>query len=782
MLRQKLTAILYAITLFALSLSPGYSQTSGTQPSIRATGTVHDSQGLGVKATIRIKDPNGSESTAGTTVEGQFTLDHLNPGRYDLFVEAVGFAAVHRTVELKAALESLDVFVSPQSISTEISVVATENKATASRMDVPDTEIPAQVSTISSETLQQQGVNDLVTALRNASGVTAQKIYGVYEYYTIRGFSSFDSQLNVVLSDGMRLEGNRINTQLNSVERVEVLKGPSSILYGSGALGGSINVIHKKPEATPTFDLMYRGGSFGTNQVAGGAAGRFFNIDRLLYRVDAGFENSDGWRGAGARRVNVSSNLTFLLGNRGDLSVSEQYNHDRFKTDAGIPAAITDIPNYPLSTRFDTPQDFELGTDGLTQVRLNLNLSEHWVARNNFAYRNFDDQYYTAETLTYLPESSQVARTFLYFKHHRRPKQNLADVLGHLHLVGTEHTLILGHEYEDYYNYTDRSAASSVAVPPINIFTLNETYVPVGAFPISRRDYFAITINAFFWQDQIALGKHWRINAAGRFDGYRRSSHNDPWANRQVVTRTPDTNMSQNAYTYRAGLLYMPTNSQELYFTAANAFNPVTSVSTDGRQLVPETGQSYEIGHRWRIANDSVSLSTALYKITRQNVAIGLAGGIFDQAGQVSSRGVDFDAIANLEHGIRINGNYGYSSPRFDNYSTSNGSVILTGKRPDFTQRHAVNLWLTKQWIYTISSSLGMRYQSASFIDNANTFRLGGFTTFQGALSYTRKSYNFSLNAENLFDRRRYFPAGLYQNQVYPGAPISVYATIRFRR
>ncbi|WP_213804693.1 TonB-dependent receptor [Granulicella sp. dw_53] len=804
MLRQKLTAISFSSkqspSLFELLLIiglrrtgliaslcvvlsfPCYLSAQAQQPSTRAFGTVRDSQGMGISASVRLKGQHGPERQVTTSDDGHFAIESLDIGKYDLFIDAKGFASVKRSIDIALASEQLDIRMSPQGMSTEISVFTSESKATASRMDVPDNEIPAQVSTISSQTLREQGINDLVGALRNASGVTAQKIYGVYEYYTIRGFSSFDSQLNVVLSDGMRLEGNRLNTQLNSVDRVEVLKGPSSILYGSGALGGSINIIHKKPQATPTMDLMYRGGSFGTHQVAGGAAGQFFNQDKLLYRVDSSFENSDGWRGAGARRINASPNLTLLLGNCGQVAVSEQYNHDHFKTDAGIPAAILSIPGYNLSTRFDTPQDFELGTDGLTEVRLNVNLSERWEARNNFAYRNFDDQYYTAETLTYLPATNEVARTFLYFKHHRRPKQNLADVLGHFRLAGTEHALVTGYEYEDYYNYTDRSAASSVAAPNINIFSLQENYTPVSAFPISRRDYFAIKTNALFWQDQIALGNRWRINAGGRLDGYRRSSHNDPWNNGRATSRTPDSKIAQNAYTYRAGILYSLTKAQDGYFTAASAFNPVTSISADGKQLIPETGQSYEVGYRWHSTDGRINLSTALYKITRQNVAIGLTGGLFDQAGQVSSRGVDFDATVNPGHAVRINANYGYSLPRFDNYLTSNGAVNLTGKRPDFTQRHAVNLWITKTWRYSVSSSLGMRYLSASFIDNANTFRLGGFTTFQGALSYRHKAYDVSLNAENLLNRHRYFPAGLYQNQVYPGAPISVYATVRFRR
>jgi len=99
---------------------------------------------------------------------------------------------------------------------------------------------------------------------------------------------------DVLLVDGMRLQGNRINSQLNNVEQIDVLKGPSSILYGGQALSGAVNVIRKKPEATPAYDLFYRVGRFNTHQVGGGATGQVFGLDRLLYRADVSYENTDG--------------------------------------------------------------------------------------------------------------------------------------------------------------------------------------------------------------------------------------------------------------------------------------------------------------------------------------------------------------------------------------------------------------------------------------------------------------------------------------------------------
>jgi outer membrane receptor protein involved in Fe transport len=134
----------------------------------------------------------------------------LNAGWYELTFERKGFATFTQAVQLSGndlRLVDATLTVAGTSIAVDVSDVA--GKATASRMDIPNIDLPVQISTISQQVLEQQGVNDLVTALRNASGVSAERFYGAYEYYTIRGFMSSDTPYDLLLVDGMRLEGNR---------------------------------------------------------------------------------------------------------------------------------------------------------------------------------------------------------------------------------------------------------------------------------------------------------------------------------------------------------------------------------------------------------------------------------------------------------------------------------------------------------------------------------------------------------------------------------------------
>ncbi|WP_031496764.1 TonB-dependent receptor [Bryobacter aggregatus] len=740
------------------------------------SGIIRDAHGVVAGAKLSLAGPQTVPSTR-TNAAGAYRFDSLQPGKYHLSVTHNGFEPLERELVLSTVSIETDLTLQPRAIATTMEVTDLAGKATASRMEIPDRDLPVQVSSIPRDTIESQGLNDLSTALQNASGVSSRVQYGVYEAYTVRGFSGS----SVLMVDGMRMEGNRPNTQLNNVEQVEVLKGPSSVLYGGSALAGAINIVRKKPQAIPAYDLSYRVGRFGLNQVGASATGAILGRTRLLYRLDTMFENSDGWRGAGAKRFNVSPTFTWLLHDRARLTFFQGYTQDRFKLDAGIPNGLYNVPGFDLSSRFNTKQDFEAAREWQNQIFFNGNINSKWEVRNSFFYNRKGDQYYHAESLSYQPALNQVNRTALYFYHHRRPLQNQSDVLGNFQFLGLKHYVLAGYEYQDFYNFTDRSAGRSIALPPVLLPSFSDAYVPVPDFPTTSVDFSSALSRATYWQDQISIGKRLKVNVGGRFTDYNRSAFTNTYTS-TGITRGIDSKRHATAYTYRAGLVYSLTEGQQVYFSSNSSFTPVTTIPADGRELLPELGRSFEVGHRWQAFGGRFKANTALYKMVRQNVTVALGAGLYNQAGQQSSKGIDFDATGDLGRGIRLVANYGYTLPRYDEYFTSNGTVDLSGRRPNYTTRHVGNVWLTKQWgsFYT---SLGARYMGPVFLNDTNTARLGGWTRLGGAVGYRRKFYDWSLNAENLFNRQRYIVSTLGSNgaQLFPGSPINIFTTIRLR-
>lgn len=741
------------------------------------SGTVSDAAGASIPgATVALTSAAAAgRRTATTDATGRYSFSGVAAGSYQLAFERAGFETVTRSGNLAADTE-VNVQMPVAGLITSINVTDVAGKATATRLDVPDRDVPAQVSSIPAQLLQHQAVNSMVEALKNASGVQAQRWYGVYEYYTIRGFH----QADVMLVDGMRLEGNRFNTQLNNVQSIEVLKGPSSVIYGQGAVGGAINIVRKKPQATRAYDIMYKGGRFNTHQVAGGATGPLAG-NRLLYRLDASYDHSDGWRSAGADRFNASPSLTWLMGERARLTVHQAFNRDRFNGDGGVPVETTLVPDYDPSVRFSLPQDEALIGDSQTHLLLNANLSSAWEFRQALFFRKTSDRYFVTEYVYFL-SSTSVGREALDFHHHRSPIQNQAELVGRFNFLGLHHTLLGGYEYRDHYYRTDVTAGDDPdctcgywynTIAPIDIRTLQETTPRLDLDTIYRKTYNSFLTHAAYWQDQIEVLPNLKINIGGRYDDFQYRRH-------RIFVDNPDRRVGiqardQTAYTYRAGIIYAPRIDHQIYFSSASSFNPPLDIPPSGAELKPRMATLYEVGHRWHGFNDRVQTSLAFYHIEENNKTFRESVVGVVQAGSQVAKGADLDVNVDLGWGLRLFANYGYSSPKFRDFEP------FTGKVPRYVQKHATNAWLRKDWESGVFVSAGMRYLGPQFANNSNTIRLGGFTVFSGAAGYRQRNWEWALNADNLSDRARYFTGSDFAGVVYPGPPLAAYATVRLR-
>jgi iron complex outermembrane receptor protein len=227
--------------------------------------------------------------------------------------------------------------------------------------------------------------------------------------------------------------------------------------------------------------------------------------------------------------------------------------------------------------------------------------------------------------------------------------------------------------------------------------------------------------------------------------------------------------------------VFAPVADHQLYVNSSSSFTPVTLVPPDGSELKPQHGRGYEAGYRWQGLNGRVQTSLAVYRIEQNNLTFSQNLVSVVQAGKQTSKGLDLDINADLGSRTRLIVNYGYTEPKFEEFFDPDAEADFSGNLPRFIQKQAVNVWLNKNWTAGINASIGMRYMGPMFTNNANTVELGGWTTFAGAVGYRRGIWEWSLNAENLFNRKRYFTGSDYSNQVYPGAPINVFSSIRFR-
>ena len=741
------------------------------------SGTVRDSSGVVPGATVTLASAGTQVASTITDQSGNYRFTELRAGSFELSVSLRGYETVTRNVVLGSDTPAVDVMLAVGRVTTSVSVTATAGKATATRLPVPDTDVPAQVSTIPQELILQQGLNTVGDALRNASGVQAIRWYGVYEQYTIRGFFDADRDgFNAVMIDGMRRNGNRSATQANNVDAIEVLKGPSSILYGRGALGGSINIIRKKPQAVRSGDVFYRGGRFNTHQFALGTTGPVGDRDNLMYRADLSLETSDGWRDAGANRLNVAPSLTWLINPRARLTLHQVFVRDRFDGDGGVPLNIIDLPDFQRDANFRLPQDRVLVEDSQTLALFTGSLAPGWNVRNSLSVQRTSDKYFVTEGVYGSPDENLVYREPLDFHHLRRPVQNQAEVVGRLTGAGT-HNLLFGYEYHRDKYRTEVTAGDDpdcicgywwTTIAPMDITTMAETQGPLDIDTIARTTFVNDRTHAFYLQDQIDLTPQFKLNLGYRADNYERD-----------VTRTggfPFTpqHREQTAHSYRAGLVFAPRYDQQFYFATSSSFTPVNTVPADGSQLEPSTARNYEVGHRWQGWNGRVDTTAAVYYLVRNNVTVQQSVINFIQVGEQNSKGMDVDVNTDLGGNAFLVFNYGLSVPKFT-------EGTLDGMTPRFVPKHNVNLWLRKDFSGGFNAGFGLRYLASQFGDNANTQRLDDYTIFSGAVGYRTPGWDWTVNAENLFNNDDYFLPGHFGNNAFPGQPINVTTTFRLK-
>ena len=777
-------SILGAAAILALA---GLDAAASPQQLPVLTGRVTETTGLPVAAVIvtRLNLATRGADVRATDSDGRFVFESTEPGTYRLTFEKSGFQPVvlDRIVVAGGARGSrqVDVVLEPGRLSELVTVTAAAPvPSTGAKLALPVRDLPVTVGAVGSQTLKEQASETLGAAMRNISGATAFVRYGAYQSFTVRGFNTEGGTAHIMLlSDGVRNEGGRIASLLTNVDRIEVLKGPASVLYGGQGLAGAINLIRKQPSARPAYDLSISAGTFHRYRSTFGATGAVAG-NAVLYRLDAGFEHADNWRHAGSRRVNVTPSLHWAPTPEDRITLHLSVDRDDFDSDAGIPLLDgRHVPDIPLSRRFNTPQDFVHSRDRNLQARYVRRLSGSVQIRNVFSYRWYDIDYLSAESMTAV-SPGVVARRFLYFGDHLKPGLNQTEVQAQFRVLGMDNRLLGGWELQRVDNVVDRSATASTPATPIDLFDPVETHVS-RAIELTGFDRFRHTVNAFYFQNHLALADNVKLLVGGRGDVFRRSAQNDSIVEGAIVSGA-ETQRAIEAFSPRTGVVYQPSSRMSIYGSYGSSFTPVNTIPHDGRMLDPERGRQAEVGYRLDLS-DQLNLTVAYYNLVRSRVPVTIGptatGPVIEQAGKQRSRGVEVDLVGQFSERLHATANYGFTDSRYLDFQS--GGVDLSGRRTAFAPRHTANLWSTYTFGNGLGVGLGGRFVGTRFSNFFNTVAIDSYTTWDAAAFYRRSNWELALNLNNLFDEEHYFVGVLYNTQLYPGPPFNTLLTMRLR-
>jgi iron complex outermembrane recepter protein len=644
------------------------------------------------------------------------------------------------------------------------SVYRASNASSATRTDTPLRDIPAAIQVIPRQVIEDQQATDLDEALRNVSSV----IYGGAEdtntglRYSIRGFDNAP-----VLIDGFRQFGFAEIPETTNLERIEVLKGPASILYGEIQPGGVINAITKQPLSTPFYEAELQVGSYQFVRPRIDFSGPLTTDGSVLYRLNTAYRRGGDFRGYDQEieQFFISPVLTWRISDRTQITTTLQYQERERPYDANNTVAIgRGVADLPRDQFIGEPDDF--GKREFLNVGYNLEhqFSDNWTLRNSFRYiRNS----FFSDKLTiplFVDEATGIlARVYGFDDFQSRDYSLQTNVVGKFSTGSINHTLLLGVDLSrsDISPFIVKGDLRTIV--PLNIFDPVYGSVPrppVSSFQLALDRTVETNRLGIYVQDQIAFSDNFKALLGLRYDTLRQEATN------AVAVFSPtgnDTVQTPDALMPRIGIVYQPIQPLSLYASYSQSFTPSNDdFDASGNPLEPEEGEGFEVGVKADLIRDRLFATLSYFDITKQNVATATNfPGVSVATGEQRSQGVELDLTGEIVPGWNIFASYTYTDAE-----VTEDNTIPAGNRLIGIPKHSVSVWTT----YTIQTGsleglgfgLGVNYVSDREGDLANTFRLGSYFLTDAAIFYRRDNWRFAVNFKNIFNEK-----------YYPGTPFS---------
>ncbi|MDR9877257.1 TonB-dependent siderophore receptor [Pseudomonas allii] len=645
--------------------------------------------------------------------------------------------------------------------------------ASATRTDTSIHETPQSISVVSKAVVEDIGATRLQDALDYAGGVGRANNFGGQGLttFTVRGFTTGEFYRN-----GFPINRGYPNMpDANTIERLEVLRGPATMLYGRGDPGGTFNVVTKQPLAERTVTLGSQLNDQGMKRGTLDASGPLDEEGRLAYRLNVVGEGGDTFRDhVETERYGITPVLTWQASDDTKVIFEGDFMRNNHPLDRGL-TRFANQKGTPSRDTFWGDKDVgKLHNDNsMAQLRFEHLLNDNWTLGGGFQWLDGTLQGNAIEANSLAADGHTLNRNFNYRKLEWTDKDTQLNLTGHFSTGGFDHTLLTGVEFEDY-DYKSIIQRSSAAYT-------SDIFNPVYGKPrpaltsTPTHDKENLKTYAAFVQDQVALTERLKVLAGARFERFEHQYET-------YVKGGQSWEASDNAVTPRVGVTYDLTDTLAVYADAARSFKPNTGASRDGAGFEPEKGKSYEMGIKWEGLDRQLSVDAAIYQIDKKNV---LTTDPEDSnykvaAGQVRSRGFDLNVAGNLTPEWRVIGGYAYVDAEVTKDNTIRaGSHLANIPRNSFSLLNVYEFQDGR--LKGLGLGAGAKYVDERVGQTSNTaFSMDAYTVVD-LLGYYKVNDKVRLNLDvkNLFNRD--FEEGAFGNfYAYPGAPRTVQVGIAY--
>ena len=747
-----------------------------------------------VAAGINIKLEETGQTTV-TDAAGRFLFTNLGPGKYTLAISGGGFVPQTLEVEIKAG-QAVTQDVQLEKISASIDVVASlkeyhlEESTIATRVNARLIDVPMSVQVFPNQLIEDRAVLEGNELFRNVSGMNQN----TYSAMTFRGFTQRE-----ILYNGLRgnpfgsLEGDVNNAgfstsqiRLTNIQRVEVLKGPASSMYGSTEVGGLINYVTKKPKEMLDGEFQVRFGSFNQKFVNGEMTGPI--TDKLLARGAFYYEDRDSFRNnAASENSHGAANLLYKANDNNRFSVEAEYINQFLPGNRlrGVPVDANGNFLTTIKWSANEPTDFIKLVARVLQLRGEHNLARGWNADYTFRYLGYEnnDKYHEARGLNAATATGRTVRrefrNFFRWNNDWSLNGNVSKVANSSGF-GT-HTLLFGVEHvaQDHAFRQARAREREVAggtVPALDLFNpvyglTDERNYTLNAFTTSTAQ---TKRTGFYAQDQVVVNRFVQFLLSGRMDRY------DDQGFAGVALKYEDM-----AFSGRAGVVVKPVEQVSFYASVANSFirAPIFSQAPSANgPFNPETGKQVEVGVKTELINRRLFVSGAWFNINKDNLLrpdplFGPGGANFNAllpVGAARSRGFEFNVEGFVTRRWYTAFNYAYVDTKIlrDNVAS------LIGRPLANAPKHTTGLFT--RYNFLESTGIGFGLESAServepFAGiRANGYTIADVSIYQELTSRAR----LQLQITNITDKQ-YATGSLFAARVgnLPGQPRTVMLT-----
>lgn len=768
-----------------------FAQEPGSLKGTIVTGDKNAASG----ASVQLKDTNLATLA---DAEGNFTFTNLKPGTYTLLTRMLGYLPVSQKVDIGEAQEvsvRVVLTVDSQQLQT-VEVIGRKNSGyksdysfAATKTAIPVTEIPSTVSTIT----QQMIIDRQAVRFDDVARSTNVRVTNNGRSVVIRGFVSTTRLIN-----GLRTlnENYRFPSISPVVESYEVVKGPSSSMFGNMSPGGVVNLVTKKPLAEKKQSVSFSAGSFNTARGDLDFTGKVNEDGTVLYRINAFAQNSDTWyQNMKDNGFTIAPSFSFLPAEGTRINVD--VNHTRLTT-------MENDGLFPFKGKSidDTPIGFTIlqAGDGNKTTTTSMNLSASQRITKNISlnvsylkdFLTWDDKRHVANVYlgnaAWSAGDSAISVAYAEWQS-KMDSDNLTGYLTADFNTGKaiSHKALIGYDYNSSlfnwgtYRYSTGNVGNiNVYNPAKSTAGMDGSVYTLAVANYDRANKTRDYASGIYFQDQVSIFNDLKLLLGLRYESYTfRLSYQTPAENE----------VSQKAWLPKIGLTYNLKSNTHVYGSYITGFQPVSSGSLvfgkveGGGSLKPEYSNQFEFGVKQELFNKNLLLTAAVYQIKKINVtqltnpSVPNANDrIWRQLGEVTSKGFELEFNGQVTRSFSLSGAYNYNDAKITEDLNEANIGLKLGLAPE----HQGNIWakyelLKKNSILNgLGFGLGANFSSKTPMLQAPALTTPGYGVWDAAIFYKINRVSLNLNLNNIGDKRYYTGAVRATERYYTGAPRNI--------